>query len=152
MNSPPAVTVHGFAQACNVLRPGRPVTLLSAPGAALYAGCLWWFELVAAAREKWPATPCIDILDCADAAGRAMAALRVGQKMLILDPASPAFPAVRAAAATLGASVLGERPPALDVAALDLAKPYGQARLLCWLEGDPHAAGGRAGDTSQGLR
>jgi hypothetical protein len=46
----PAVIVHGLSDARAALRPGWPVTLLSAPGAALFAGCLWWRELVAAAR------------------------------------------------------------------------------------------------------
>ncbi len=152
MNSPPAVTVHGFAQACNVLRAGRPVTLISAPGAALYAGCLWWRELADAARAEVPDTPCSDILDCGDAAGRAMAALRIGQKMLILDPASPAFAAVRAAAATIGCLVIGERPASLDLGPLDLARPYGQARLRRWLDGKLIPQRGGAGDTARGLR
>ena len=46
----PAVVVHGLADAEAALAVGRPVTLLSAPGAALYAGCLWWREMVARAR------------------------------------------------------------------------------------------------------
>ncbi len=45
-----------------------------------------------------------------------MAALREGQLRLILWPSSPAFPAVAAAASTLGAIVLPDRPPALDLA------------------------------------
>ncbi|MGD0431578.1 MAG: hypothetical protein ABSA58_10855 [Acetobacteraceae bacterium] len=42
------------------------VTLLSAPGAALHAGCGWWRALVAEARAAHPEVPCTDILDCAD--------------------------------------------------------------------------------------
>ncbi len=125
---PPAVVVHGLADAQRALRVGRPVTLLSAPGAALFAGCLWWRELVAAARAAHPATPAQDVLDCGDAPGQAMAALRAGQRLLILDPACPAFGAVRSAAATLGAIVLAGRPPALD-----LADPTARRRLARWL-------------------
>ena len=67
------------AQARLALAPGLPVTLLSAEGAALYMGVGWWQALVGAARASYPATPCADILDCADSPGRAMAALRMGQ-------------------------------------------------------------------------
>ncbi len=123
-----AVVVHGLAQARAALRPGFPVVLLSAPAAAGYAGCLWWRELVAAARAAHPATPALDVLDCGAAPGHAMAALRVGQRLLILDPACPAYRAVAGAAATLGAHVLPARPPALDMAARGA-----QRRLAGWL-------------------
>ena len=124
----PSVVVHGLAHARAALRPGFAVVLLSAPGAAGYAGCLWWRELVAAARAFYPATPALDVLDCGDAPGHAMAALRVGQRLLLLDPACPAFLAVADAAATLGAHVLAARPPSLD-----LAERGAQRRLAGWL-------------------
>ena len=126
----PAIVVHGLAHARAALRPGYPVALLSAPAAAGYAGCLWWRELVAAARSFHPATPALDVLDCGAAPGHAMAALRVGQLVLVLDPACPAYPAVSDASATLGAHVLPRRPPALDLGA------RGARRLLAgWLAG-----------------
>lgn len=127
----PAVVVYGRNHVDLALRPGRPVILLSAPGAALFAGCLWWRELIAQGRAAFPATVMADVLDCADAPGQAMAALRVGLRRLVLDPACPAFPAVAAAAVSLGASVLPGRPPALDLAA-----PGAGRRLAGWLEGD----------------
>lgn len=127
---PPAVTVHGLADARAALRPGYPVTLLSARGAALHAGCLWWRELIAAARAAHPATPVQDVLDCAAAPGAAMAALRAGQRLLVLDADCPAFAAVRGAAATLGARVLPAAPPALD-----LARPGARRHLARWLVG-----------------
>ena len=124
MNFPPAVVVHGLRHARAALAPGLPVTLLSARGAAVYAGCGWWRALMQACSAE------IDILDCADAPGYAMAALRVGQRRIILDR-GPAFAAVSTAAATLGAVVLAERP-----AALDLAERGAERRLLAWLQGD----------------
>ena len=127
---PPAVIVHGLPDARMALRPARPVTLLSARGAAAYAGVLWWRELIAAARAAHPATPVQDVLDCADAPGHAMAALRAGQRLLVLDAACPAFAAVAAAAATLGAHVLPAPPPALD-----LAERSARRRLPRWLAG-----------------
>ena len=110
-----AIVVHGRGQAEEVLRFGVPVTLLSAVAAARLGGAAWWRGLVDAARAAHPATPCIDILDCADAAGLAMAALRLGQAHLILWPESPAFSAVRAAAGAMGSVVFAARPPALDL-------------------------------------
>jgi hypothetical protein len=124
MNFPPAVVVHGLRHARAALAPGLPVTLLSARGAAIYAGCGWWHAMMQVVGAE------IDILDCADAPGYAMAALRLGQRRIILD-AGPAFAAVSAAAATLGAIVLDTRP-----AALDLADRGAERRLLGWLEGD----------------
>lgn len=126
----PAIVVHGLAEAGAALRPGFPLVLLSAPAAAGYAGCLWWRELVAAARAMHPATPALDVLDCGAAPGHAMAALRVGQRLLVLDPACPAFAAVAAAAADCGAHLLAARPPALDLAAHGAAR-----RLAGWLAG-----------------
>ena len=133
---PPVVVVHGLDQARTALRPGRPITLLSARGAALYAGCGWWRALVGAALAEAPVVAGRDILDCADAPGAAMAALRVGQGALILDASCPAFAAVAAAATVRGALVLAERPEALD-----MAERGAERKLLAWLARDASQAG-----------
>ncbi len=125
----PAVIVHGLADARMALAPGRPVLLVSGPGAALYAGCGWWQAMIAAARAEFPATEADDLLDCADAPGRALEALRLGLRNLVLDPECPAFPSVQRAAACLGARLLPRVP-----AALDLAEPGAKRRLAAWLE------------------
>ncbi len=125
MNRPPAVVVHGLAQARLALAPGLRVTLLSGRGAALYAGCGWWRALVAACGTTGP-----DILDCADAPGRAMEALRAGCRLIVLDPTVPAAALVASRAVAIGALVLSERP-----AALDLAEPGALRRLDAWLAG-----------------
>jgi len=126
----PAVVVHELAQARAALRPGYAVLLLSAPDAAGFAGCLWWRSMVALARAAHPATPALDLLDCGAAPGWAMASLRAGQRLIRLDPACPGFAAVRAAAATLGADVLPNRPDALD-----MADSRAAWRLTGWLAG-----------------
>jgi hypothetical protein len=69
-----------------------------------------------------------DALDCADLAGRALEALAVGCRILILEPC-PAFPAIVERAA--GALVLPTRPPALD-----LARPGAVRHLRGWLDGE----------------
>ena len=123
MNRPPAVVVHGLHHLRTATAPGLPVTLLSGPGAAIYAGCGWWRALMALGAGDNP-----DILDCADAAGRAMEALRAGCRLLVLDPAVPAWALVESRAATVGAMLLATRPPALDLAA-----PGAARRLDAWL-------------------
>jgi hypothetical protein len=126
----PAVIVHGLDDAKAALAPGLPVTLLSAPGAALFAGCLWWRQVVAAGRAAWPGTTAVDILDCADASGLAMGALRSGVNRLVLWPEAPGWDGVAAIAARQGGFVLKQAP-----AALDLASRNATRRLDVWLRG-----------------
>ena len=126
----PAVVVHGLSDVRAVLAIGLPVTLLSAPGAALYAGCGWWRALTARAREEFPLVLLDDVLDCADASGQALASLRIGQHIIVLAAEAPGWSAVAAIAAQRGAAVLATRPPALD-----LARPGVARQLAGWLRG-----------------
>ena len=121
---PPAVIIHGLADARLAVAPGRAVTLLSAPAAGLYAGCLWWRSVIDPVRRDGV----IDVLDCADAAGQAMAALRTGACRLILWPDTPGWAAVAEIAARQGGWLLPEPPEALD-----LAQPGAARRLPAWL-------------------
>ena len=102
---PPAVIVHGLADARVALAPGLPVTLLSAPGAALYAGCGWW---------------------------QAMAALRIGVIRLVLWRGASGWSAVATIAAQPGGFVLESAPPALDLAQSG-AGPRRDRQLHTWL-------------------
>jgi hypothetical protein len=112
----PAVIVHGLEDAKAALALGLPLTLLSAPGAVLFAGCLWWREMIAAARAESPDTPAVDILDCADASGLALGALRSGINRLVVWPNAPGWAIVSSIAAEQGGFVLPVAPPALDLA------------------------------------
>ena len=123
MKLPPAVVVHGLPHVQQAVALGQPVTLLSGRGAALYAGCGWWRALMSLGAGGNP-----DILDCADAAGRAMEALRAGCRLIVLDPALPSWPIVSARARAAGAILLADRP-----AALDLAQPSAHRQLKHWL-------------------
>jgi len=114
MTLPPAVVIHGLPHARLALRGGRPVTLLSAPGAASYAGCGWWRAVITAAWAEFPAMRPPDVLDCADAPGRALEALSLGCGVIVLWPV-PAFADIAARAAARGAMVLAEPPPSLDL-------------------------------------
>jgi hypothetical protein len=136
MFSAPAVMIHGLDHARAALAPGLPVVLLSAPGAALYGGCGWWRGLLAAARADG-GTAFGDLLDCADAPGAAMAALRAGLRGLVLDGACPGYAAVASAASRCGAIVLPRAPASLDLAAAGAARC-----LLPWLQRDINPAVG----------
>jgi len=119
--------VHGLQHARAALAPGLPVTLLSGPGAGAYAGVGWWRALMAQAADGGLPPP--DILDCGDATGRALEALRAGQRLLVLTAPPLLFTDVAARAASLGATVLAEAP-----ASLDLGPPGTVRRLTDWLQ------------------
>jgi hypothetical protein len=125
----PAVIVHGADDVRLALSVGQAVTLLSAPGAALYAGCGWWQALVGQARAAATGVPVANILDCGDGAGQALAALRIGQCCLVLAPGTPGWDAVAAIAAKQGGAVLQSAPPALD-----LNQREARLRLHDWLQ------------------
>ncbi|MCB8875167.1 hypothetical protein [Acidisoma silvae] len=126
---PPAVTIHGLEDGDSVLRPGVPVMILSAPGAALYAGAGWWRALIAELRARHPGAVFVDLLDCADAPGRAAEALRAGQKAILFHAETPAIlAAIQAMAEACQAQVWTERPEALDMAERGAAR-----RLAAWL-------------------
>jgi hypothetical protein len=55
---------------------GVPLTLASAPGAAGYAGVAWFGELIATACAEHPDVVVTAVLDCGDAPGRVMEAVR----------------------------------------------------------------------------
>jgi hypothetical protein len=132
--------VHRVAEAALALSLAGPrgATLLSAPGAAGSLGPAWFLALVQQAAAAHPTVPCHVVLDCADAPGQALAALRAGLRAIVLSPDVAAFPAVAAAAAECGAAIWPARPPALDLGALDLRRPggHGQGKLASWLAGD----------------
>jgi hypothetical protein len=135
-----AVVVRALAEAVAALRAaeGRAVLLLSAPGAGATLGAPGWRALVRAALAAVPGAAARDALCCGAAPGHALAALREGCRIVVLDGALPAFPAIAAAAAETGAEAWRARPPALDLRELDLRRPAARAVLAAWLGGAPH--------------
>lgn len=132
---PPAVTVHSLAGAEAALSAAGPrgVVLLSAHGAAGFGGPAWFLALAAEAARRHPDVTHRVALDCGDAAGTALAALRAGARLLVLDGENPSFGAVAAAAEEIGAEVWPGRPVSLDLARLDLRRRDDLARLAAWL-------------------
>ena len=127
MTLPPAVIIHGLPHALAALAPSRPVTLLSAPGAASYAGCAWWRAVVSAALAVHPGATAPDVLDCADAPGRALEALSLRCRLIVLHP-GPAWADIAGRAESGGARLLTAAPPALD-----LGCRGEERRLAAWL-------------------
>lgn len=101
---------------------GLPLTLSSAPGAAGYAGVAWFGELIAATCAEHPRVVVTAVLDCGDAPGRVMEAVRwcavPSRPRLVLrfigDDAltGPLRDMVGAA----GLRLIRDLPPALDLA------------------------------------
>jgi hypothetical protein len=90
-----------------------PVTLASAPGAALQSGPAWFKAVIAEAIAAHPSVAVTAILDCSDAPGAVMAALRSGLTQLRFS----GTPEMRAKLAAMGAVFVA---PAAAEATLDL--------------------------------
>ena len=123
--------VHGARDVAFALEvaAGRPIILLSAPGAAGFLGVAGFLAMLAP-RGALP----LAILDAGDAPGHALAALRAGVPRVVLAPAVPAFAALADLATGMGARLLPAAPPALDLARVDFGKPQGRMHLARWLD------------------
>ena len=96
------------------------VILLSAEGAAGNAGPLWFVELVKAAEKEFPKAKFTAVLDCGDAPGYALAALRAGCSNICFR-GKPAVTAKIKAIARQSGAVLYAGKAANSRKALDLA-------------------------------
>ena len=85
-NAPRSIVVHGIAHARAAARAAAaldvPVRIRSAPGAGAYAGAGWFLEMIEIVHAEFPDARIEASLDCADAPGHAMAALRRGAKLI----------------------------------------------------------------------
>lgn len=114
-----AVTVHDLDHARIALTAaaelGRPVILLSAPAIAHAIGPLYFASLVRAARADVPAARCSAILDCHRAAGRAMAAVRLGFEAIVYVGTPETVEKLTDIGEPYGCEILTERPQSLDL-------------------------------------
>lgn len=126
MPLPIAVIVHSLAHAEAALRAaarlGAPITLRSPAGAAAYMGPSMFLAIVAAARAACPGARDVDIiLDCADRAGDALAALRQGVPAIRFCGRADVAAKLHAIAAARGQRVTQAADAALDL--LDQVDP-----------------------------
>jgi hypothetical protein len=107
--------VHSLAEARAALVAGRaaclPVVLVSPPDAAAYLGVGYFWALVEAARAEFSQTRIEAVMDCGEAPGFALSALRMGFRTVVLRGDPRARARVAAIARALGARLLLRPPP-----------------------------------------
>ena len=117
---PRAIVIHGLAQARAAAATARAlgvaVRLRSARGAAAHAGPMWFRELVEIVRAEYPDVRIEASLDCADQAGLALGALRLGIETIRFDGPPRVRARIAAIAAALGAKMDDDGRRALDLA------------------------------------
>ena len=89
-----------------------PVLFVSPPGSAASLGLGYFSALVEAMRAEFPQIANEAVIDCGDDPGRALSALRMGFKIVVLRGHPRARAAVAAIARTLGARLLRHAPRA----------------------------------------
>jgi fructose/tagatose bisphosphate aldolase len=103
------IVVHSLDQARAALAAAaslkRAVVLASAAGAGAYAGPSWFQSLVALAQESYPEAQMESVLDCGDASGVALAALRLGVKRVGFSGSAEAPAKLAEIAQALGAAI-----------------------------------------------
>ncbi len=85
----PQIVVYASADACAALEAaadcGIAVTLVSPAGAAATGGPAWFRDVMVQARTAVPQAKFDGVLDCADNAGHALAAIRTGVAAICFD-------------------------------------------------------------------
>jgi len=118
MTTQPRIRIHCLDHARYAVMAARAagidIVLDSPAGAAGWHGIGWWRQLEQALATEFGAVA--TVLDCADAPGHALAALRAGCRRIRLAAAAEPFERVAAIAAQWGATV--ESAPPADI--LDL--------------------------------
>ena len=125
-DTPAVFVVHSLIHAVAALEAaaeaGRPITLLSAPDAGIYAGAGWWRALVEAAREAVPDAAFFAILDCGDDAGATQAAIRAEVEAIVFAGRADIAERLAAIAEEASLGLLTTRPsPLLDLGELFFA-------------------------------
>jgi hypothetical protein len=122
---------HAVAALAAAKALGAAVTLRSASGAAAYLGAAVFRDMIAAALAEVPGVEARAVLDCGDAPGHALNALRQGVAAVRLDAPSDVRARVRDIAHQLGAALDDDAAPALNL--LDADDPATACRD--WLTG-----------------
>ncbi|HWA44793.1 MAG TPA: hypothetical protein VHA10_16365 [Hypericibacter adhaerens] len=117
---PPAVLVRHLDDATVTLEVARalkrPVTLLSPDAAALWLGPGWLVAVAKEAAKTAPGAKCRMLLDCADRADLAQAALRDGTDAILFTGSARIAAKLADIATSYRATLLRKRPPALELA------------------------------------
>ncbi|WP_175426390.1 hypothetical protein [Azospirillum brasilense] len=92
-----------------------PLLLVSAPGAAAFAGAGWFGAVIARAAARHPSVAMTAVLDCADRPGDALAALTSGIDTVLFTGRADVAERLADIAAQHGARLLKALPEALDL-------------------------------------
>jgi hypothetical protein len=105
--------IHGWADAQAALAGAREsLTLLSAAGAGGHAGAAWFAALAAQGEAAFPHVTQRWVLDCGDAPGHVLAALRAGVRAVVFTGAANLRARLASVAAGCGAELLESAPEA----------------------------------------
>ena len=120
--APRIIIVHGIAHAraaaAAAATLGVAVRIRSAPGAAAYGGAGWFLEMIDIVRAEYPNARIEASLDCADAPGYAMAALRRGAEMIRFRATKTAGEKIAQLADARGAVLDKSRAAPLDLSGI----------------------------------
>ncbi|MEW5704996.1 MAG: hypothetical protein AB1781_10500 [Pseudomonadota bacterium] len=114
-----AVIVHDLPQALAALaaaaRLNRPITLRTPYGAASCAGAGYFQKVAELAKRQYPGVTAVFVLDCGDAAGQALGALRAGWKRIRFEGTAATLAKVADIAGQTGAVLDTDATPARDL-------------------------------------
>lgn len=112
MTDTPAITVQDWAQTRAALEAarsqGRAAFLCSPQGASAWLGAGYWAALQRRARQEFPDLDFTLALDCGDAAGDVMAAIRTGVVVIVFRGAAEVLAKLQDMARQAGAEVRAE--------------------------------------------
>jgi len=111
---------------------GVPITLVSAPNAAASMGPAWFRNIVRDVERTYPGLDVEAVLDCGDAAGYVLAALRAGVKMVLFSGKPSAATKLKDIAGTYGARLARRPRQIFDVR----REPDADTALRRWLGGE----------------
>jgi hypothetical protein len=130
---PSAIIIHGVDDARAALQAAAelrvPVTVISGPDGGSYAGPGWFNAVVAQAQGAFPDVTVTAILDCDDASGHVLGALRAGVRAVRFTGRADVAAKLADIAASQGAALITG-----DVDTLDL-RPHRDPVAACkaWL-------------------
>ena len=113
-----AVVIHGLVdarRACHIARDlGVEIQLVSSTDAVSYIGPTWFFNITLRVKQEFPDVVINTVLDCGDAAGGALAALRAGIKSIHYAGNNNVAHKIEDIANQRGAELLKSTPRAFD--------------------------------------
>ena len=93
---------------------GRPLDLISAPGAGVSAGPMWFCALIDAVQARYPTLVLSATLDCGPYPGAVLAAIRAGVPRIVFTGHAETADRLAGMAGAAGLTLLTAAPPVAD--------------------------------------